>query len=493
MSQASTASKASLGDQSKRQLDGLVPTPPLVNVTSKLVGQQEYDPSISDVKKGLTTDFATGPCKVNDTDTNRDHKGSAQERLDFAQFRVPDQEEHIENLHKIYNFVSRDLDRRMERRQGETFVAIIGGSSGTGKSTLIEQFQDELRAKSEIPGGPRMPFFIEGKFDELVGADPFSAIVQALTGFAKDMMIQEDMKELKRIRSRVQKKLGAEATVLTTVVPLFKVVIDFDEDEAVMKGSKENAMNQLKYLFQTFIGAVSTAQRPVIMFLDDLQWCDSASLDLILALLTDLDMRYLMFIGSYQSDEVEPDNDLLRCFEVVTTIQPMARIEVTNLSKEKLNGFLLHALRREDKGEIIDLTEVIYKKTSGNIFHSMQVLEELQRKKLLTFSRVTSQWQWDLDNETLEKLLSGNVVEAVTGKIANTHPGLQRVLILAAYTRSAIDVDTLSQLTVINGRLISFDELLTMLDKAVADGLLANNGGSRIYRFAHDRIQEAGE
>jgi len=377
----------------------------------------------------------------------------------------------------------------MEKRQGETSVAIIGGSSGTGKSTIIKQFQNELREKSKLPGSPQMPFFIEGKFDELVGADPFSAIVQALTGFAKDITEQKDMKELERIRSCVQKQLGTEATLLLTAV-----VIDCKDNESVTKGPKENAMNRLKYIFQTFIGAIGTAQRPLIMFLDDLQWCHSASLDLILALLTDLDMRYFMFIGSYRSDEVEPDGELLRCFEVVTTIQPMAPIEITNLPRDKLNLLLLHVLKREDKGEIMNLTEVIYKKTLGNIFHWIQVLEELQRKKLLTFSRMTSQWEWDLDNKSLGKLLLENVVDAVTGKISNTHPKLQRVPILVAYTCSAIDVDSLSQLTVVNGRLISSDELLPILDKAVAAGLLANIVGSRIYRFAHDRIhQEAGE
>jgi len=188
----------------------------------------------------------------------------------------------------------------MDKRQGETSVAIIGGSSGTGKSTLIKQFREELHEKSQLPGNPRMPFFIEGKFDELVGADPFSAIVQACTCFAEDLK-QSDTEELERIRSCIQKQLGAEAGLLTTVVPLLKVVIDC-EDESFMKGSKQNAMNRLKYIFQTFVGAISTPQRPVIMFLDDLQWCDLASLELILALLTDLDMRYFMFIGSYRSD-----------------------------------------------------------------------------------------------------------------------------------------------------------------------------------------------
>jgi len=99
-----------------------------------------------------------------------------------------------------------------------------------------------------------MPFFIEGKFNELVGADPFSAIVEAFTLFAEDM-VQRDTVELKRIRSCIQKQLGAEAAVLTTVVPMLKVVIDC-VDASVMNGSKENAMNKLKYIFQTFVGAM---------------------------------------------------------------------------------------------------------------------------------------------------------------------------------------------------------------------------------------------
>jgi len=141
----------------------------------------------------------------------------------------------------------------------------------------------------------------------------------------------------------------------------------------------------------------------------------------------------------------------------------------------------------------MELTKVMYKKTKGNIFHSMQNLEEMQRKKRLTYSRIASQWEWDLDDKALRKLLSDNVVEVVMGKVSNTHPDLQRILVLAAYTRSGMDADTLCQLTPVNGRFIPPDELLPMLDTAVADGLLVSTVGSWNYRFAHDRIQEAGK
>jgi len=223
------------------------------------------DPSCHEIVQMIPTP----PVVPSTVDAGVDH-----DKLDFSPCTVPRQDEHIGSLHKIYNLVSRGLGRRMDKRQEETSVAIIGGSSGTGKSTLIKQFHDELREKSKLPEDPCMPFFIEGKFDELVGADPFSAIVQAFSSFAEDLKQSETQQELQRIRSCIQKQLGAEAAVLTAVVPLLKDVIDW-VDESVTKGSKGNAMNRLKYIFQTFVAAISTAKRPVIMFLDDLQWCDS--------------------------------------------------------------------------------------------------------------------------------------------------------------------------------------------------------------------------
>jgi len=276
---------------------------------------------------------------------------------------------------------------------------------------------------------------------------------------------------------------------LTTLIPGLKAVI---KDEAMMKGSRENARNKLKYIFQTFVSAISTQQRPVILFLDDLQWCDSASLELIVALLTDLDMRYFMFIGSYRTDEVGKDDELIQCFEVVNNIQPIAHIEITALSKEELNFLLCDALQRQNNGDTMELTEVIYKRTMGNIFHSIQVLEQLQRKEILSFSRLTCQWEWELKDADQENFLLEDVIQVVTGKIADAHPDLQRILVLAAYTRSSVDVNTLAPLTAINGQQVSPEDLLRLLDNAVVEGLLTNNVGSRLYSFGHDRIQEAG-
>jgi len=202
MSQASTGSKHNYIDSNNHQPVQLAPTSVAHSslTMAKLSRNQEY-PSLGD-NKDKTSSFA-GRCEVNETYSDHDDEANLDARLDFSQCKVPGREEHIDSLHKIHNFVSRGSGRQMDKRQGETSVAIIGGSSGTGKSTLIKQFQNELRKKSQLPEGHCMPFFIEGKFDKLVGADPFSAIVEAFTNFAEDMT-QQDTEELNCIRSRIK-------------------------------------------------------------------------------------------------------------------------------------------------------------------------------------------------------------------------------------------------------------------------------------------------
>jgi len=419
-----------------------------------------------------------------------ENESSNDDRLDFSALKVHGRERELQRLHEIYNFVrQRGLGRKQKWCKGETSVAFIKGLSGTGKSTLVKQFTEELIEQSAPPGSPCAPFFIHGKYDELSGGDPFSAIVEAFSGFAKFLLGEGNGAELERIRKAVGDELGSEANALTAVIPSLKPVVS---DEALRKGSRENARNKLKYTFQMFVNAISTETRPVIMFLDDLQWCDSASLELIEALLTDVDLRYFMFIGAYRSDEVVSDDEILKCCQRIHSIQQIEELEIVNLPMSQLNLLVQDALQRDNPEDTKAITKVIFNKTNGNIFHSMQVMDELQRKLVLTFSRVTFQWEWDLEDVDVENLLSDDVMQAVTEKIVNSHPDLPRVLILAAYTRSSIDAHTLEYLTEINGPTIESQELLRILDLAVVDGLLTNSMGSKFYTFAHDRIQQAG-
>ena len=427
-------------------------------------------------------------------------------------------------------------------------VAIISGYSGCGKSRLVSQFIRELELqgrqdessdggkgnRAESSGNParkcKRPFwFLAGKFEELQCADPFSAISQAFTGFCMYLLDggKETAQDLQRVRSDVKRAIGGQVGPLTTVIPLLQQVLELQgpgsshlnaraaEGSSTLSISKrrssvvtsattsarvgENAWNSLKYLFVALVKAISKPDRPVIMFLDDLQWADGPSLDLMTALLTDNSLQYLMFLGSVRSTEVDDNHVVMKRMRQIQqqmNRKPIEIIEVSNLSMIEIGGFIANVLKMEVEA-VQPLTEAIYSKTRGNIFFAMQALEELERKKVLYYSVLTFQWEWNLegiertDEDGGGGIMSDNVVDAVAAKIQTAPPKLQKALVVAAYTRSTIDSRTLKELMAVNGCEITSRELCQLLDRAVLDGLLSNSVGSQNYKFAHDRIQEA--
>ena len=433
-------------------------------------------------------------------------------------------------------------------------VALISGHSGCGKSRLVQQFihELELQGRQEEASGGSMgekeksgpvtspkscrssaeksnrPFwYLAGKFEELQCADPFSAISQAFSGFCTYLLDggKDTAQDLERVRADVTGVIGGQVGALTNVIPLLQDVLDLPspgssnsmrarEGSSVLSLSKrrsslvtsattsarvgENAWNSLKYLFVALVKAIAKPDRPVIMFLDDLQWADGPSLDLMTALLTDNSLQYFMFIGSVRSSEVDDNHVVMKRMRQIQqqmNRKPIERIEVTNMSLEEIGEFVANVLRMTVE-ETQPLTEAIYSKTRGNMFFAMQALEELERKKVLFYSVLTFQWEWNLDG--IEKTdedggggISDNVVDAVAAKIQTAPPKLQKALVVAAYTRSTIDSRTLQELMAVNDCIISSEELCQLLDRAVLDGLLSNSVGSQNYKFAHDRIQEA--
>ena len=418
------------------------------------------------------------------------------------------------------------------RRRGA--VAMLSGLSGTGKSTLVQSFLRELKEDLNMPE----PFFLHGKYDELSGgaAEPFSAIVEAFSGFASELLLpnqtftpQEQQQEqqeqakpketqkLKRVRQLIQQELGSDgADALRAVIPALRPVLGKQEERTATTTDDslhmELAWNRLKFFFQKFCNAISTKERPVLMFLDDLQWCDPASLELMQALLTDHGLKHFMFVGAYRSDEVQesshhPLQETLRSIEQFQSIQ---YIELVHLTLEQTSAFLTQILKveldhygQDDASQkqnstttnpnqnVENLAQVIHGKTKGNLFYTVQVLEELQRKGVLEFSRLTFQWEWHLEN--VDQKLSTDVLDSVISKIQASDPLIQKALIVAAYTRSTFDCDTLWTLLLMDDVPLQHGELITLLDQAVLDGLLTNTMGSRNYSFGHDRIQQAGK
>jgi len=202
-----------------------------------------------------------------------------------------------------------------------------------------------------------------------------------------------------------------------------------------------------------------------------------------------------MFIGNATRGLAEVDEKtkfakLLK--DIEGSSRETTRIDLLNLSIDEIGEFVADTLNLEVE-TIRPLTEIIYGKTRGNIFFSMQALEELQRRNILYCSMITFQWDWNIDGVEFENALSDDVSEYVSSKIEGLPRKLKRALVIASYTKASFDVDTLKSL--INEDDIDIDinykQLVGLLYVGVLAGLLLNTIGTGIYRFTHDRIQQA--
>lgn len=421
-------------------------------------------------------------------DGYEDDDASLDDRIHFSQEKFYGRQEELAKLTAIYEGICSKPSKG--ERDAAVSLALIAGYSGTGKSALVTRFASELEKKAK-EGKVKPCFFLVGKYEELQRADvPFSAISEAFNLFSSSLLEEENKAELERVKTSIKSAIGDEINALTTVVPALKGVLGNTQQESLSE-SKEHAWNRLKYLFQSLFKAICTEHRPVVLFLDDMQWADAASLDLIEALLKDRSLKHFMFVAAIRSNEVDKEHPLSKQLECIEKSgREIQRIDLLNLSMGEIAEFVADTLKLE-AGESRSLAEAIYGKTRGNIFFAMQALEELQRKNILYFSLITFRWEWNLEGVDMEAGLSDDVGTAVASKIQSAPEKLQRALTIAAYTRSTVDRETLQMLMEADGCRIKKEELVKLLDIAVLEGLLSNSVGSRHYKFAHDRIQQA--
>jgi predicted ATPase len=198
-------------------------------------------------------------------------------------------------------------------------IVMVSGYSGSGKSALVHKFKANRKRQT--------PFlFVSGKYDELKGADPYSAIVEAFSGFCSEV-VKGNPAALERVRADIINAVGSEGKVLTDIIPDLIKVIGIQQEPPFVD-SKENELNRLKFIFRNFVRVICTEKTPVVIFFDDLQWSDEASLDLLTDLLTDNSIHYMMFVGAFRANEVNEDHELSKR---LCTIESYKNVERINL------------------------------------------------------------------------------------------------------------------------------------------------------------------
>ena len=357
-------------------------------------------------------------------------------------------------------------------KSGAPELVLVSGYSGIGKSSVVNELHKVL-----VP--PR-GLFASGKFDQYKRDIPYSTLAQAFQSLVRPLLGMSD-NELRAWRRVFMEALGPNGRLMFDLVPELKLIIG--DQPPVPELPPQDSQRRFQLVFRRFIKVFSRPEQPLALFLDDLQWLDTATLDLLKELLTGSDLQYLMLIGAYRENEVDAAHPLRQQLQAIEVAGgKVAEVTLTPLSRQELGQLIAETLRCE-LDRAASLAQLVQEKTAGNPFFAIQFISSLAEEGMLIFDHNARCWSWDLDR-IHAKAYTDNVVDFMVGRLARLPPDTQNALQLLACLGNSAEVIKLS---IALGW--SEDQVHAALRPAVHQELVEHPAGA--YRFAHDRVQEA--
>ncbi|MFJ1267915.1 EAL domain-containing protein [Legionella lytica] len=390
----------------------------------------------------------------------------------------------VEQLLRAFNHVS----------QGNKEIFLISGYSGVGKTSLVNEVHKAM-VQHRV-------YYIQGKFDQIQRNIPYSGIVSAFQKLVKQVLAESE-DNLNDIRTTLLNALGKVGQVIIDVIPEIELIIGVQP--SVPKLNPNDTQIRFNLAFQNLIRVFAQQNHPLVIFLDDLQWADSSSLNFIENLLQDQETNYLLLLGAYRNNEINESHPLEH------TLNNIARnnVRLTQITLEPLElkniQQLLHDTLLSPMERIQELAQCVFEKTQGNPFFINEFIKLLYQNKLLRFSYEQSCWEWDL-SKILQQNATDNVVELLTTKIHWLPQATQEILMLAACLGYKFDLATLvtiSEKTIsqtadglyqaIKANLIYPLEEAYLTESLMGLEAIVNHEqlNTLYYRFVHDRIQQA--
>ncbi|MBD2163515.1 AAA family ATPase [Calothrix membranacea FACHB-236] len=409
-------------------------------------------------------------------------------------FLIPEKlygrEAEVQQLLDAFERVASTTNARSE-------LMLVAGFSGIGKTAIVNEVHKPIVRQRG--------YFIKGKFDQFQRNIPFSAFVQALRDLMAQLLTETDS-QLEKWQDKILSALGDNGQVIIEVIPELERIIG--KQPPVVELSGDAAHVRFNLLFQKFIRVFTTPSHPLIIFLDDLQWADSASMRLMRLLVSEAETGYLLLIGAYRNNEVSIAHPLMLALDEIHKSPAIVNsITLSPLQLCDLNHLIADTLSCPDE-IAAPLAELVYQKTQGNPFFATQFLKALYIDQLITFDINTGCWQGNIA-EIKELALTDDVVEFMAHQIQKLPPATQTVLKLAACIGNYFDLSTLA---IVYEK--SQPETAADLWKALQSGLILptnevykffqdcehHNGSCPLptmgnpvahYKFLHDRVQQA--
>jgi predicted ATPase/signal transduction histidine kinase/tRNA A-37 threonylcarbamoyl transferase component Bud32 len=430
-------------------------------------------------------------------------------------FLIPEKlygrQSEVDRLLAVFDRVAgnREQTNQTSNLSHKSELILLAGFSGIGKTAVVnEVYKPIVRQQG---------YFIEGKFDQFQRNIPFFAFVQALQDLMAQILTQND-RQISQWKTKILDALGDNAQVIIDVIPNLKGIIGIQPQVTELFGKA--AQERFNHLFRKLIQVFTSPEHPLVIFLDDLQWADTASLQLLQMLITEKEISHLLIIGAYRNNEVSDTHPLILTLDKIRNSQHQQSITTINLAPltiTDINHLFADALICTSV-ETLPLTQLIYQKTQGNPFFSLQMLKTLHAEGHITFAPEVGRWQYDL-NQVQTLKLTDNVAEFMVLQLQKLPDATQDVLKLAACIGNTFDLATLAivykkslgetaadlWVALAEGLVLPTSETYKVFQQSNEQSYLDNpnlqsqgaldllllNSENCVYEFLHDRVQQA--
>lgn len=370
---------------------------------------------------------------------------------------------------------------RVSSGQGE--ILLVPGAPGVGKTALVNELQESIQQRNG--------FFVTGKFDQYRQDIPYFALRQALSELCGKIQ-ENDFEKRAAYREQILEAIGAQGQILVDLVPEFEAFLG--AQPPLTDVSPQEARHRFAAVCRNFLKIVCLPEHPLVMFIDDWQWADAASLELLKQLQVGTELRYLLLIASYRENEVTSRHPLQTTLDSLHLHSvPVSTLPVKNLSSADVQFMVTDALQPAIDN-MPEMVALIYAKTSGNPFFAWSFLGFLHDTCQLWFDEERGCWQWALDNSEGARL-PDTVVDLFVLKLQHLDKDVRDLLCLAACLGNRFYLESVS---LVSGRdmdtcreLLQSAELreIVVLPKEGTARSLPDN--PQAYSFRHDHLQQA--
>ncbi len=415
-----------------------------------------------------------------------------QEKISDFEIAQHDVSEKFQFSHKLYgreDETAKLLERYESIKLGNKELLLVSGYSGIGKTSLIKELYGPI---TQSKG-----YFISGKFDQYQRDIPYSAIVNAFRQLFK-FILSENKEKLEQWKDRLLNALGSNGQLIIEVIPELELIIG--TQPTVAEVDSVNTQLRFKMVFQSFIRVFCQYDHPLVIFIDDLQWIDSASCNLIEMIMTDDKVGHLLLIGAYRDNVVDSTHKLSTTLKVIKEGGiSLCEISLLPLNLNSIARLCADTLQ-QDISKVDKLANLVQQKTSGNPFFIEELLLMLNDKGLFHFCAERGEWEWSLA-DIVDQKLTDDVVDLLLTKINCLPESTRKSLHNAACIGNVFDLFTLAELTGEG----TYQLTLTLYDAIAENLIFAVNGSNRLinlesrdcfvetninYKFSHDKVQQ---